>query len=147
MSRRSITINTPMKQIRFFVLTLILLLSSSVYATPLETLQVGAASVDVTGEPGPDLGGFLARVQPSTHVRTRLFARAVYLENKPETLVWIGLAHRLSDEQIQFEETLNQVLRINYQKVATDYLNQQLAYQSSLQVSSMMFQMSLLNFL
>ena len=44
-----------------------------------DMLTVGAASVDITCEPGPELGGFLARVQPSTNVRTHLFARAIYL--------------------------------------------------------------------
>ena len=78
-----------MKQILFFLLVSILLFSPFVCAAAPETLQVGVASVDVTGTPGPHLGGYLLRPQPSTHVRTRLFARAVYLENKPETLIWI----------------------------------------------------------
>ncbi|MCL2306390.1 MAG: neutral/alkaline non-lysosomal ceramidase N-terminal domain-containing protein [Planctomycetaceae bacterium] len=77
----------------FFLLpfVLLLLLSPCIDAAASETLRVGAASVDVTGEPGPDMGGFLARVQPSTSIRTHLFARAVYLENEPETLVWIAV--------------------------------------------------------
>ena len=53
------------------------------------TLTIGAASVDITCEPGPELGGFLARVQPSTHVRTRLFARALYLAKNDETMLWL----------------------------------------------------------
>jgi len=78
-----------MKQTLFFLSAFILLFSPNITAGAAETLRVGAASVDITGEPGPDLGGFLARVQPSTSLRTRLYARAVYLENQPETLVWI----------------------------------------------------------
>ncbi len=71
----------------FAVVLLLLLTPLSAFAT--ETLQVGAASVDVTGRPGPDLAGFLARVQPSTGIRTPLHARTVYLEQAEETLVWI----------------------------------------------------------
>ena len=77
-----------MKQI-LYILMLSLLLSSSLQAAAPETLLVGAASVDVSGVPGPDLDGYLARVQPSTYIRTPLFARAVYLENQSETLVWL----------------------------------------------------------
>jgi len=75
----------------FFPLTFVLSFFLCFNAIALETLRVGAASVNVTGEPGPDMGGFLARVQPSTSIRTPLFARAVYLENQPETLVWIAV--------------------------------------------------------
>jgi flagellin-like hook-associated protein FlgL len=57
------------------------------------------------------------------------------------------VSSRLSDENTQFEETLNYTLRINYVKASQDYLTQQMAYQSALQVTSMMFQMSLLNYL
>ena len=76
---------------KYFALTLIAV-ASLLFFPPhanAETLRVGAASVDVTGEPGPDLAGFLARVQPSTGIRTHLFARTVYLEKQPETLVWV----------------------------------------------------------
>jgi len=70
------------------------------------TMTVGAACWDVTGEPGPELGGFLARKQPSTGIGTRLFARALFLKNvvwpdrysgqqscrhHEETLLWISV--------------------------------------------------------
>ena len=58
-----------------------------------------------------------------------------------------NVADRLYDENVQFEETLDMTLRIDYKKVSLDYLNQQLIYQSALQVTSMMFQTSLLNYL
>jgi len=74
---------------KLFFLAFILAFLFCFTSTASETLRIGAASVNVTGEPGPDMGGFLARVQPSTSIRTPLFARAVYLENQPETLVWI----------------------------------------------------------
>ena len=54
---------------------------------------------------------------------------------------------KLSDENVQFEETLNDTLRINFHKASLDYLSLQVAYQGVLQVTSMMFQMSLLNYL
>ena len=73
----------------FFLLAFLLSFSPYFDAAASEPLRAGAVSIDVTGDPGPELTGFLGRVQPSTHIRTRLFARAVYLENKPETLVWI----------------------------------------------------------
>jgi flagellin-like hook-associated protein FlgL len=58
-----------------------------------------------------------------------------------------NVAERLSDEAIQFEETLNLTLRVDYTKDSLIYLNQQLALQSVYQVTSMMFQMSLMNYL
>jgi len=57
-----------------------------------------------------------------------------------------NVASRLSDEAVQFEETLNLVLRIDFPKLSQQYFEQQLAYQGSLQVTSMMFQLSLLNY-
>jgi len=58
-----------------------------------------------------------------------------------------NVAMRLSDEAIEFEETLNLTLRIDYESVALKYLNQQLAMQGAYQITSMMFQMSLLNYI
>jgi flagellin-like hook-associated protein FlgL len=58
-----------------------------------------------------------------------------------------NVALRLKDENTEFEETLNYTLRIDYPTVAQRYLDQQLMYQSSLQVTSMMSQLSLLNYL
>jgi len=54
-----------------------------------KTMIFGAASIDITGEPGPELAGFLARVQPSTAVHRPIFARAVYLEQGTERLFWL----------------------------------------------------------
>ena len=53
------------------------------------TLTVGVALVDITCEPGPEMAGFAARVQPSTNVRTHLFARALYLAKDGETMLWL----------------------------------------------------------
>jgi flagellin-like hook-associated protein FlgL len=54
---------------------------------------------------------------------------------------------KLSDENIQFEETLNYTLRIDFQRASLDLLNANLAYQSALQITSMLHQLSLLNYL
>ena len=58
-----------------------------------------------------------------------------------------SVALQLNDENIQYEETLNYTLRIDYQSVSLAMLNQQVAYQGTLQVASMMFRMSLLNYI
>ncbi|MDR0611663.1 MAG: hypothetical protein LBG58_16265 [Planctomycetaceae bacterium] len=54
---------------------------------------------------------------------------------------------RLADENVQYETTLNSTLRIDFSDVSLDYMAQQLAYQASMQVTSAMLQMSLLNYL
>ena len=56
-----------------------------------QTMSVGAACWDVTGEPGPEMGGFLARKQPSTAIGTRLFARALFLKKNDESLLWLSV--------------------------------------------------------
>ncbi|MCL2743501.1 MAG: neutral/alkaline non-lysosomal ceramidase N-terminal domain-containing protein [Planctomycetaceae bacterium] len=89
-----------MKQLVFFFLTSVLLLSVPVNAAEAETLLVGAASADVTGEPGTEMFGFFHREHPSIGIQSRLFARAVYLENKPETLVWIVVDSGAIGEEI-----------------------------------------------
>ena len=58
-----------------------------------------------------------------------------------------NVAAKLSDENVQFEETLNYTLRIDFQKASLKLLSQQLSYQSSLQLASVMFQMSLMDYL
>jgi len=52
-------------------------------------MHFGIASVDITGKPGPELAGFLARVQPSTGIHRPLFARAAFLEQGSERLFWL----------------------------------------------------------
>jgi flagellin-like hook-associated protein FlgL len=58
-----------------------------------------------------------------------------------------GVLKQLSDEKIQFDETLNQTLRIDYPTASLEYLAQMTMYESSLQLSSMLFRMSLMNYL
>jgi len=53
------------------------------------TMTIGTGYSDVTGEPGPELGGFLSRKQPSTGIATRLFARALFMKKNDETLLWL----------------------------------------------------------
>lgn len=56
-----------------------------------ETMTVGVGACDVTGEPGPEMTGFLARHQPSTEIGTHLFARVLFLRKNRERLVWISV--------------------------------------------------------
>jgi neutral ceramidase len=53
-------------------------------------MKVGVAQVDITPEPGGDLSGFAARVQPSTGILDRLYARCLYLCDGPQRLLWIN---------------------------------------------------------
>ena|GEM_PF-647128 len=57
------------------------------------------------------------------------------------------VSERLFDENIQFEETLNHVMRIDFQEVSLRYMAQQLAYQTTMQLTSTMLQMSLMNYI
>jgi neutral ceramidase len=50
---------------------------------------VGTAQLDITPEPGIELSGFAARPQPSTGVLDPLTARALYLEDGAERLLWL----------------------------------------------------------
>ena len=56
-----------------------------------ETMSVGVGFADVTGEPGPEMAGFLARKQPSTEIGTRLYARALFLKKNDESLLWLTI--------------------------------------------------------
>lgn len=50
---------------------------------------VGTAQLDITPQPGIDLVGFAVQSQPSTGVLDLLAARALYLEDGPERLLWL----------------------------------------------------------
>ncbi len=58
---------------------------------PVGPITVGVGAVDITGEPGPELAGFLTRQQPSTGIKTSLFSRALYLRKGEETLLWLSV--------------------------------------------------------
>jgi neutral ceramidase len=53
------------------------------------SVKVGIAQVDITPKPGVELSGFAARIQPSTGVLDALFAKALYLTDGKERLLWI----------------------------------------------------------
>ena len=53
-------------------------------------LNAGVAEIDITPDFTVELSGFAARVQPSTGVLEPIFARAVFLEDGGEKLLWIG---------------------------------------------------------
>jgi len=52
-------------------------------------VKIGTAQIDITPKPGVELSGFAARVQPSTAVLDPLFAKALYLANEVEQILWI----------------------------------------------------------
>lgn len=52
-------------------------------------LKVGASQLDITPEPGVELSGFAARIQPSIGVLDPLFAKALYLGDGGERVLWI----------------------------------------------------------
>jgi hypothetical protein len=52
-------------------------------------LKVGTFQIDITPKSGVELSGFAARTQPSTGVLDLLFAKALYLANGSERVLWI----------------------------------------------------------
>ena len=52
-------------------------------------MKVGIAQINITPKPGVELSGFAARIQPSTGVLDPLFAKALYLADGHERVLWI----------------------------------------------------------
>jgi hypothetical protein len=52
-------------------------------------MKLGTAQIDITPQPGGELSGFAARVQPSTGVLDPLFAKALFIETVQTKLLWI----------------------------------------------------------
>ena len=52
-------------------------------------MQVGVSTIDITPEPGAEMSGFLARVQPSLSIHDPLAARALYLDDGDKRLLWL----------------------------------------------------------
>jgi len=52
-------------------------------------MRVGAAVVDITPEVGCELSGYVARVQPSVGVHSRLFLRALRIDDGTTRLLWL----------------------------------------------------------
>ena len=52
-------------------------------------MKVGTSQIDITPKPGVELSGFAARTQPSVGVLDPLFAKALYLANSHERLLWV----------------------------------------------------------
>jgi neutral ceramidase len=53
-------------------------------------MNVGAAEIDITPDFPVELSGFALRPQPSSGVEDPIFARAIYLEQDGEKLLWIA---------------------------------------------------------
>ncbi len=52
-------------------------------------MKLGTAQIDITPQPGVELSGFAARVQPSIGVLDKLFAKALFIETEQTKLLWI----------------------------------------------------------
>jgi hypothetical protein len=52
-------------------------------------MNVGAAEIDLTPDFEVELSGFAARIQPSTGVLEPIFARAIFIDDGDEKLLWI----------------------------------------------------------
>lgn len=52
-------------------------------------MRLGVAQIEITPQPGVELSGFAARIQPSTGVLDPLFAKALYLVTPTSRLLWI----------------------------------------------------------
>ncbi|MDR3197946.1 MAG: hypothetical protein LBU34_08780 [Planctomycetaceae bacterium] len=129
------------------------------------TMTGGTDSVLKGNDPNPQetdsLFNALIRLQIAMEKNdTREIERATQLldsavEQLDSSRVLIGVMQnsldnvqiRLSDENVQYETTLNSTLRIDLSDVSLNYMAQQLAYQASMQVTGAMLQMSLLNYL
>src|SRR5690242_4438816 len=53
-------------------------------------MNAGAAEIDITPDFVVDLSGFAAREQPGTGVLEPIFARALFLDDGDEKLLWIA---------------------------------------------------------
>jgi neutral ceramidase len=53
-------------------------------------MTAGAAQIDNTPDFQVELCGFASRTQPSLGVREPIFARAIFLDDGPEKLLWLG---------------------------------------------------------
>jgi hypothetical protein len=52
-------------------------------------MKLGTAQIDITPQPGVELSGFAARLQPSIGVLDKLFAKALFIETEQTKLLWI----------------------------------------------------------
>jgi neutral ceramidase len=52
-------------------------------------MKVGISQVDITPAPGGELSGFAVRTQPSLGVLDPLFAKALFLEEESERMLWM----------------------------------------------------------
>ena len=52
-------------------------------------MNIGTSEIDITPKPGVELSGFAARTQPSIGILDPLFAKALYLVDGHERLLWL----------------------------------------------------------
>jgi len=52
-------------------------------------MKLGVSQIDITPQPGVELSGFAARIQPSIGILDPLFAKAIYISQDKQYLLWI----------------------------------------------------------
>ena len=79
-----------MKQLIFFAAAVAVMLAAarSVLAVAAETLTVGAAHEDITPDRPVLMGGYAARKAPHEGIRSRVFARALFVKNDSQQILW-----------------------------------------------------------
>jgi hypothetical protein len=77
-------------------------------------MNVGAAQIEITPQPGIELAGFAIRPQPSTSVLDPLYIRALYLTDDPNQLLWVHCDLLALDQQLcdRFRHWCHKVLGI-----------------------------------
>ncbi len=68
-------------------------------------MNLGTSQVDITPKPGGELSGFAARIQPSVGVLDPLFAKALFLTDRDEKLLWVHC------DLVGFDRTIVQQFR------------------------------------
>jgi neutral/alkaline ceramidase-like enzyme len=82
-------------------------------------MLVGSSQVNITPELGSELSGFAARKQPSVGVLDPLFAKAIYLADGDQQVLWIHCDLVELDREIvmKFRRWAHQNLRLNENEV------------------------------
>jgi len=78
-------------------------------------MLIGSSQVDITPEPGAELSGFAARKQPSVGIVDPLFAKAIYLVDGDQKVLWIHCDLLELDREIvlSFRRWVHQNLGLN----------------------------------
>jgi neutral ceramidase len=82
-------------------------------------MLIGSSQVDITPQVGAELSGFAARKQPSVGIVDRLFAKAIYLVDRNQKVLWIHCDLLELDREIvvNFRRWVHQNLGLNENQV------------------------------